>query len=132
MTSYIIPSAPPLPPPPPSGGDGPKRQLLQEMVRQEGLQERVTLAGPVPHERARDFLLQGHVFVNTSLTEAFCIAIVEAACCGLMVVSTRVGGVPEVGGAGCWCGVCRGAALSWSACCSGPLLDSSSEAGTCC
>lgn len=41
--------------------------------------------------------LQGHIFVNASLTEAFCIAIVEAAAAGLLVVSTRVGGVPEVG-----------------------------------
>jgi hypothetical protein len=84
------------PPPPPAGGDGPKRALLEQMVAQEGLQARVTLAGAVPHERAREFLLRGHVFVNTSLTEAFCMAIVEAACCGLLVVSTRVGGVPEV------------------------------------
>jgi phosphatidylinositol glycan class A protein len=30
------------------------------------------------------------------LTEAFCIAIVEAASCGLLVVSTKVGGIPEV------------------------------------
>ena len=34
--------------------------------------------------------------MNTSLTEAFGIAIVEAACAGLYVVSTRVGGVPEI------------------------------------
>lgn len=33
----------------------------------------------------------------SSLTEAFCIAILEAASCGLLTVSTRVGGVPEVG-----------------------------------
>ena len=30
------------------------------------------------------------------MTESFCIAILEAACCGLLVVSTDVGGVPEV------------------------------------
>jgi phosphatidylinositol glycan class A protein len=40
--------------------------------------------------------LQGQIFVNASLTEAFCMAIVEAASAGLLVVSTRVGGVPEV------------------------------------
>jgi len=34
--------------------------------------------------------------LNTSLTEAFGIAILEAACAGLYVVSTRVGGAPEV------------------------------------
>lgn len=44
----------------------------------------------------RDFLIKGHIFLNTSLTEAFCMAIVEAAASGLQVVSTRVGGIPEV------------------------------------
>jgi len=34
--------------------------------------------------------------LNTSLTESFGIAILEAACAGLYVVSTRVGGVPEI------------------------------------
>lgn len=41
-------------------------------------------------------LVRGHIFLNTSLTEAFCIAIVEAASCGLFVVSTNVGGIKEV------------------------------------
>jgi phosphatidylinositol glycan class A protein len=34
--------------------------------------------------------------MNTSLTESFGIAILEAACAGLYVVSTKVGGVPEI------------------------------------
>jgi phosphatidylinositol N-acetylglucosaminyltransferase subunit A len=34
--------------------------------------------------------------MNTSLTESFGIAILEAACARLYVVSTRVGGVPEI------------------------------------
>lgn len=41
-------------------------------------------------------MVRGEIFLNTSLTEAFCMAIVEAASCGLLVVSTKVGGVPEV------------------------------------
>lgn len=41
-------------------------------------------------------LRRGHIFLNTSLTEAYCMAIVEATSCGLQVVSTRVGGIPEV------------------------------------
>ena len=41
-------------------------------------------------------LQRGQIFLNCSLTEAFCIAILEAACAGLLVVSTAVGGVPEV------------------------------------
>eukprot|EP00891_Asterochloris_glomerata_P007378 jgi/Astpho2/7378/fgenesh1_pm.00114_%23_10_t len=78
------------------GGDGPKAALLRSMVEQEGLQERVRLVGAVPHEKARDLLVQGHIFINASLTEAFCMAVVEAAAAGLLVVSTAVGGVPEV------------------------------------
>jgi phosphatidylinositol N-acetylglucosaminyltransferase subunit A len=78
------------------GGDGPKRRLVEDMVAQEGLAARVTLLGAVPPERVRDVLVRGHVFLNTSLTEAFCMAVVEAACAGLLVVATRVGGVPEV------------------------------------
>jgi phosphatidylinositol glycan class A protein len=44
----------------------------------------------------RDVLVKGNIFLNCSLSEAFCIANLEAAACGLLVVSTNVGGVPEV------------------------------------
>lgn len=40
------------------------------------------------HQDVRDVLVQGHIFLNTSLTEAFCMAIVEAASCGLQVKQT--------------------------------------------
>lgn len=46
--------------------------------------------GHVPHDRVRSVLSRGHVFLNSSLTEAFCMAIVEAAAVGLLVVSTEV------------------------------------------
>jgi hypothetical protein len=78
------------------GGDGPKRLILEEMRERHQLHERVELLGAVPHGNVRDVLCRGHIFLNCSLTESFCIAILEAACCGLYVVSTRVGGVPEV------------------------------------
>jgi len=59
-------------------------------------QQRVELLGGIPHHRVRDSLVRGHIFLNCSLTESFCIALLEAASCGLFVVSTKVGGVPEV------------------------------------
>ena len=64
------------------GGDGPKRIDLEQMRERESLQGRVRLVGGLLNENVRDLLVQGHIFLNTSLTEAFCIAIVEAACCG--------------------------------------------------
>lgn len=78
------------------GGDGSKLLDLQEMVERERLEERVKFLGAVPHKNVRNVLVQGHVFLNCSLTESFCIAILEAASTGLLVVSTNVGGVPEV------------------------------------
>ncbi|XP_060951421.1 phosphatidylinositol N-acetylglucosaminyltransferase subunit A-like [Limanda limanda] len=78
------------------GGEGPKRIVLEEVREKCQLHDRVRLLGPLEHKDVRDVLVQGHIFLNTSLTEAFCIAIVEAASCGLQVVSTRVGGIPEV------------------------------------
>lgn len=97
-------------------GDGPKRTLLEEIREKRNMQNRVTLLGAMDHSKVaayfsisetcvtiffcifqvREVLRQGHIFLNTSLTEAYCMAIVEAASCGLQVVSTRVGGIPEV------------------------------------
>ena len=64
--------------------------------------ERVTLLGGLNHSDVRDVskvflylvivassqqvLVQGDIFLNTSLTEAFCIAIVEAASCGCVLI----------------------------------------------
>jgi phosphatidylinositol glycan class A protein len=78
------------------GGDGDKRLLVEEMRERHQLHERVELLGAVPHTQCRNVLVRGHLFLNCSLTESFCIAILEAVSCGLFVVSTRVGGVPEV------------------------------------
>ncbi|TPX45176.1 phosphatidylinositol N-acetylglucosaminyltransferase [Synchytrium endobioticum] len=77
-------------------GDGPKRVSLDQMREQYMLESRVDLVGALSSKQVRDVLVKGHIFLNSSLTEAFCIAILEAASCGLLVVSTKVGGVPEV------------------------------------
>ncbi len=79
------------------GGDGPKRIVLEEMIEKHGLQNRVKMLGEMCHSDVRDrLLIKGDIFLNTSLTEAFCMAILEAVSCGLIVVSTKVGGIPEV------------------------------------
>ncbi|KAH7727492.1 phosphatidylinositol N-acetylglucosaminyltransferase subunit A [Aphelenchoides avenae] len=64
------------------GGDGPKRVEVEEMRERYKLHSRVVMLGKLPHDQVRDVLVQGQIFLNTSLTEAFCMGIVEAACCG--------------------------------------------------
>lgn len=79
------------------GGDGPKRVDLEQMrERHLFLIGRVSLVGAVRQGSVRDHLIQGQIFLSPSLTEAFGTSLIEAASCGLLVVATSVGGVPEV------------------------------------
>lgn len=78
------------------GGSGPKAIDLEQMLERRVLQDRVELLGPVRHEEVRDVMVRGHIYLHPSLTEAFGTVIVEAASCGLYVVCTQVGGIPEV------------------------------------
>ena len=97
-----------------AGGDGPKMIDLLQMREKYLLQDRIEILGPVRSNEVQNVsesmllvafghilthqqvLNQGSIFMNTSLTESFGIATLEAACTGLYVVSTRVGGVPEI------------------------------------
>jgi len=77
-------------------GSGPKAIDVEQMLERNVLQDRVEMLGPVRHEEVRDVMVRGHIYLHPSLTEAFGTVIVEAASCGLYVVCTRVGGIPEV------------------------------------
>ena len=77
-------------------GSGPKSIDLEQMIETNVLQDRVEMLGPVRHEDVRDVMIRGHIYLHPSLTEAFGTVIVEAASCGLYVVCTQVGGIPEI------------------------------------
>jgi phosphatidylinositol glycan class A protein len=77
-------------------GNGPKAIDLEQMIERNVLQDKVLMIGPVRHEEVRDVMVRGQIYLCPSLTEAFGTVIVEAASCGLYVVATRVGGIPEV------------------------------------
>lgn len=76
-------------------GDGPYRDNLEQMLDCYSLED-VHFYGELDHSSLATLLKQSDVFVNTSLTEAFCMAILEAAACGCNIVSTNVGGIHEV------------------------------------
>lgn len=78
------------------GGSGPKAIDLEQMLERNVLQDKVEMLGPVKHEEVRDVMVRGHIYLHPTLTEAFGTVLVEAASCGLYVVCTRVGGIPEV------------------------------------
>ncbi|ORM40221.1 Phosphatidylinositol N-acetylglucosaminyltransferase GPI3 subunit [Babesia sp. Xinjiang] len=78
------------------GGDGPLYSNIAERIDKLYLHKRVTLLGAVPTYKVNDVLIRGDIFLNTSKSESFCIAILEAVSSGLLCVSTNVGGVYEI------------------------------------
>jgi glycosyltransferase involved in cell wall biosynthesis len=76
-------------------GDGPDRADVEAQVAALGLEDRVTLAGVQP---ARNMFALGRCAVVPSLAESLPYIILEAASAGRPVISTDVGGIPEIFG----------------------------------
>jgi glycosyltransferase involved in cell wall biosynthesis len=75
-------------------GEGPERSAIEGAVREHGLAAQVRFLG-LRKDVAR--LLSGaDLFLLTSISEGIPLTVIEAMAAGLPVVSTRVGGLPEV------------------------------------
>jgi glycosyltransferase involved in cell wall biosynthesis len=75
-------------------GDGDDRARYEQMVKEFGIAERVHFLGY--QDPVFDPLATMDLFLFPSLKEAMGIAVVEAMSLGMPVVSTNVGGLPEV------------------------------------
>jgi glycosyltransferase involved in cell wall biosynthesis len=77
-------------------GDGEERERLAALSTQLGLEKYVQFTGIVPHEKVKIFMQQADVFVLPSLSEGFPNVILEAMACGLPIIASRVGGIPDI------------------------------------
>jgi N-acetyl-alpha-D-glucosaminyl L-malate synthase BshA len=75
-------------------GDGPERPRIEALSEQRGLRHRVRFCGLLQDVAA--VLRRSDVFLLPSETEGFGLAALEAQSCGVPVVASRVGGLPEV------------------------------------
>lgn len=75
-------------------GDGTQRQALEQLAQELGIAHRVQFVGG-KHD-VRRFLQQAHAFVLSSRFEGLPNALLEAMACGLPVVATEAGGVPDL------------------------------------
>jgi colanic acid/amylovoran biosynthesis glycosyltransferase len=83
-------------------GDGPELARLRELVARHGLQERVEFLGPVPDAAVRQQIQAADVALLPSVVAAdgerdgIPIFLTEAMALGVPVVTTPVGGIPEL------------------------------------
>src|SRR5688500_9701768 len=86
-------------------GDGPDRGRAQQLAEELNIASRVVFLGK--QESVSELLACADLFILPSATESFGLVALEAMACGVPVIATRVGGIPEVvphGRAG-WLGV---------------------------
>lgn len=80
-------------------GQGPYKPELEKEAKRLGLEQRVCFTGLLPQQRLAGFYALGHVAAFPSLgEEALGLSPAEAMACGVPVVASNLGGLPEVVG----------------------------------
>jgi len=75
-------------------GDGPERPKMEELCRQIGLCHEIRFLGK--QDAVEEILSIGDLFILPSENESFGLAALEAMACEIPVVSSNVGGLPEL------------------------------------
>lgn len=71
-------------------------ELLSTMIARHGLADHVRVMSPRPHAEIATWMIAADLFCLATRSEGWCNAITEALACGLPVVTTAVGGNPEI------------------------------------
>lgn len=75
-------------------GDGPERQKLEQLCRELGLCADIRFLGK--QDAVEELLAVSDLFIMPSASESFGLSALEAMACEVPVISTNVGGLPEV------------------------------------
>ena len=76
-------------------GDGEMRDAVVYTIHELNLQERVHLLGWLSAEKVRDWMQKSDLYLLASVNEAFNNSVLQAQACGLPVVCSDSGGLPE-------------------------------------
>jgi glycosyltransferase involved in cell wall biosynthesis len=76
-------------------GDGEERARLERLAAECGVRDSLHFAGSVPPAEVGGYLRAADVFVRPSLNEGLGNAFLEAMACGLPVIGSRAGGIPD-------------------------------------
>lgn len=78
-------------------GEGEERERLEALTRSLGLERSVVFVGGQPQEMVAKYLAAADVFLSpTERAEAAPVVLPQAMACGLPVIASDIGGIPEV------------------------------------
>ena len=77
-------------------GDGPLDLELRNWVKKKNLEDKVFISGYRPNNEIVYWMCASDVFILASYAEGIPNVVLEAMACGLPVIATNVGGIPEV------------------------------------
>lgn len=79
-------------------GGGPLRKNLQRLANKLGCAKKIDFIGEISHSQVPEYLKKTDIFVVPSIdkSESFGVAAVEASACGIPVIASNIGGLPEV------------------------------------
>jgi L-malate glycosyltransferase len=77
-------------------GEGKERTNYQELSQSLGIDHRLAFHGYQSHEKVAEFMHQADLFILPSMWENMPCVLLEAQACGLPIVATNVGGIPEI------------------------------------
>jgi len=75
---------------------GPVQPDLAELVITLGLANQIKFTGEIPYEKVGEIVRSASAFITFSNYENQPCSILEALCCGVPVIATKVGGIPEI------------------------------------
>lgn len=77
-------------------GRGYQEEELKRSVQELGLKGQVEFCGFVPHTQIESYYQESDIFCNPTMDEPFGQVNLEAMACGLPIVGTKVGALPEI------------------------------------
>ena len=77
-------------------GSGEGLEAFKKLVDENNLENRVVMAGFIPHEKLAEMMRQADVLVHPTEIETFGVVAAEALCCGLPCVVSNRGALPDL------------------------------------
>jgi glycosyltransferase involved in cell wall biosynthesis len=77
-------------------GSGSQYKQLKKLISVLGLESIVFLMGAKPHDQISKWMNASDLFIISSRVESFSVVLLESLACGVPVVGTKVGVIPEV------------------------------------